>query len=254
MIIVLIIIAALFFIGAIFYKQSVQEYRINQIDWEQRHELDGLLEEKVPVVIRGIPAAPVWTHGDVMMRDFYGTEIPPGSKQPLRDLLLNGALPAEGSIKWPRTYRRHLYHNCALELWFEGTWAPILGGTRGFITSQIPVEGECFAGDQGLMEAKASWTLIAPTEGAIIVNILAAKEKKWLPPRWQDMQPSKMTAATAPYISQMKYMDIIVRPGTGLWIPTHWLVSWTAKDEGTVPLVATLQLHNPISWLATRGT
>jgi hypothetical protein len=252
MIIVLIIVAALFLIGAIFYKQSVQEYRINQIDWEQRHELDGLLEEKVPVVIRGIPAPPVWTHGDIMMRDFYGSEIPPGSKQSLRDLLLNGSVPAQGVLNWPRNYRRHLYTNCALELWYEGTWAPILGGTRGVIASQIPIEGECFAGNQGLMEAKAAWTLIVPTEEAIIVNVLAAKEKKWLPPQWQGLHPSKMTAATAPYISQMKYMDIIVRPGTGLWVPTHWLISWTAKDEETVPLVAAIQIHTPISWLASR--
>ncbi len=51
MLILFIIIAVLFVIGALFYKQSIQEYRINQIEWEQRHELDSLLEERAPIVV-----------------------------------------------------------------------------------------------------------------------------------------------------------------------------------------------------------
>ncbi len=249
MFILLIIIAVLFVIGALFYKQSIQEYRINQIEWEQRHELDSLLEERAPIVVRSMPLSPVWTHSDVMMRDFYNNEKSPESGKTIRELVFDGS---SGVISWPKGYRRHLYQNTALSLWFETTWGPILTGTRGWLGSHIPIEGECFVGDLGLTELKPNWTIIIPTEGAIIVSILASKEKKWLPQKWQGLQPSKLTAAIAPFINKMNYIDIIVRPGTALWVPAHMMIAWTSKEEGVVPLVTTIAIHTPISWIASR--
>lgn len=252
MLLIFIIIAVLFVIGALFYKQSIQEYRINQIEWEQRHELDSLLEERAPIVVRSMPQSPVWTHSDLMMREFYGNERPPNAEgKTIRELVFDGSSATAATI-WESGYRRYLYQNTALSLWFETTWGPILAGTRGWLGSHIPVEGECYIGDSGLIELKANWTLIIPTEGAIVVNILAAKEKKWLPAKWRGLYPSKLTAAVAPFISKMNYIDVIVRPGTALWVPTHWMIAWTSKDEGVVPLVTTVAIHTPISWIASR--
>ena len=107
MLIVFIIIAALFLIGALFYRQSLQEYRINQIEWDRRHELDGLLDERAPIVVRGIPQSPVWTHADIMMRDFYAnTKVPNGDKT-LRTALLDG----QGLGHFPPAFRKYLYQN-----------------------------------------------------------------------------------------------------------------------------------------------
>lgn len=249
MLVVLIIIAALFLIGALFYRQSLQEYRINQIEWDRRHELDGLFDERAPIVVRGMPQTPVWTHQDIMMRDFYAQTKVPDNKNTLRESILNGQI--EASV-YPPTYRKYLYQNVGLGIWYENTWSAVLANSRGWLGSLLPSEGECFVGEQGLIEMKANWTLILPTEGAIIVQVLAAKEKKWLPKGWQGLFPGRLTAAHAPFIGQLKYMDIILRPGTALWIPAHWLVSWTAKEEGEVPLTCMIQLHTPISWLAAR--
>ncbi len=249
MIVVLFIIAALFLIGALFYRQSLQEYRINQIEWDRRHELDGLFDERAPIVVRGMPQSPVWTHSDIMMREFYGNaKVPDGSKT-LREALLNG----EGLKTLPSTFRRYLYQNIGLGIWCENTWSAVLANSRGWLGSSIPLDGECFVGEQGLIEMKANWTMIVPTEGAIVVQILAAKEKKWLPTKWKGLFPDRLTAADAPFIGNMKYMDIIVRPGSALWVPTHWLVSWVPKEEGEVPLICMIQMHTPVSWLASRS-
>ncbi len=249
MIVVLFIIAALFLIGALFYRQSLQEYSINQIEWDRRHELDGLFDERAPIVVRGMPQSPVWTHADIMMRDFYATtKVPDGSKT-LREALLNGN--DLGTL--PPTFRRYLYQNIALGIWCENTWSAVLANSRGWLGSSIPLDGECFVGEQGLIEMKANWTMIVPTEGAIVVQILAAKEKKWLPTKWKGLFPGRLTSADAPFIGNMKYIDIIVRPGNALWVPTHWLVSWTAKEEGEVPLTCMIQMHTPVSWIATRS-
>ena len=117
----------------------------------------------------------------------------------------------------------------------------------------LPIIGECYYGERGLDRVSANWQLIMPTEGAIIVSILTNKYEKYLPIRWQGMHIGKMTKKTAPFVEELKYVDIIVRPGTGLWVPTHWFVEWTAKDAGVQPLVCVANLHNPISFLMSRG-
>ncbi len=245
----LLIIAALFLIGALFYRQSLQEYRINQIEWDRRHELDGLFDEKAPIVVRGMPQSPVWTHADIMMRDFYSSAKVPHGNTTLREALLNG----DSLQSLQSSFRRYLFQNVGLGIWCENTWSAVLANSRGWLGSFIPLDGECFVGDQGLMEIKSNWTMIVPTEGAIIVQILAAKEKKWLPKKWTGLFPGRLTIADAPFIGQMKYMDIIVRPGNALWVPAHWLVSWISKDEGSVPLTCIINMHTPISWIASRS-
>ncbi len=246
MLVVLLIIAVLFFLGALFYKQSIQEYRINQIEWEQRHQLDALFEERVPVVVRSMPASPVWTHDDVIAREFYGKERPHGSAESLREIIMSGQY--SGAI-WDRSYRARIFDAAGAAIWFDKIWTPVLTGTRGWLAGLLPPAGECFIGGQGLMEFKANWTLIVPSEGAIIVSVLNQKEKKLLPTAWSGLDPKKITKEQTPYAGSIQYMDVIVRPGTGLWVPAHWLVSWEAKDEGSVPLVMTVAIHNPVSWL-----
>ena len=251
MLIVLIIIAALFLIGALFYRSSLQEYRINQIEWDRRHELDGLFDERAPIVVRGMPQTPVWTHAYIMMRDFYAQAKAPDGNMSLRDAIMNGQDDVKSGTQ---SYRKYLYQNVALGIWCENTWSAVLANSRGWLGSLIQLDGECFIGSQGLMEMKANWTMVLPTEGAIVVQLLASKEKKWLPKKWSGLFPGQLTVANAPFIGQLKYMDIILRPGTALWVPAHWLISWTAKEENEVPLICTINMHTPISWLAAQGT
>ena len=243
-------IAVLFFLGAVFYKQSIQEFRLNQIEWDQRHSIDGLFDERVPLVVRGIPVCPVWTQEDIMVRDFYGQERAPGDKRTIRDIVLStDAVPAA----WSPAFRRHLFGSSGAELWFDGSWAPVVAGQRGWLAKLLPVVGECYFGARGLSQVRANWQLIVPTEGAIVVSIMTSKYSKFLPARWQGMFLNQMSKKTVPFVDELKYVDIIVRPGTALWIPAHWFVSWSAKDEGMQPLVVTVNLHNPISYLVGRG-
>lgn len=244
----LIVIAVLFFLGAVFYKQSIQEFKINQIEWDQRHQLDSLFEERVPIVVRGIPAAPVWTQDDVLQRDLYAmTRAPSG--QTLRDLIMA----ADGvDATWPPAFRRHLYDASALAMWFEKTWDPVIQATRGWLASMLPPVGECFYGGRGLEKVAASWQLVMPTEGALTVSLMTSRVEKWLPKKWRGMVPSEINKKTVPFAEELKYMDVIVRQGTALWIPAHWYVAWAAKDGGPAPLVCTVDIHTPISYLASK--
>lgn len=243
--------AVLFFLGAVFYKQSIQEFRLNQIEWDQRHQIDTLFDERVPLVVRGIPASPVWTQEDIMVRDFYGQERVPGDKRTVRDIVMS---PESAGVSWSAAYGRHLFGTSGLELWFDKTWAPVVAGQRGWLAKLLPAAGECYYGERGLYKVTANWQLIMPTEGAIVVSILTSRYEKYLPAKWQGMYVSKMTKKTAPFVDELKYVDIIVRPGTGLWVPAHWFISWAAKDDGLQPLVCIVNLHNPISYLMSKRT
>ena len=240
-------ISVIFFLGAVFYKQSVQEFRLNQIEWEQRHQLEGLFEERVPIVVRSAPKSPVWTQEDVMQRDFYGASTAPGTQRTLRDLILD----PEGVANWTPDYRRHLFGTTAAAIWFDKYWAPVIAGTRGWLADLLPVVGECWFGPRGLDKVSSNWQLIVPTEGAIVVSLMTSRSAKWLPPKWKGLLPSKINRRTVPFADELKFMDVIVRTGTALWVPAHWYVAWEAKD-GVPPLVCVVDIHNPISWLVSR--
>ena len=102
----LVSFAVLFFLGAVFYKQSIHEFRLNQIEWDQRHQIDALFDERVPVVVRGVPVSPVWTQDDIMVRDFYGQERAPGDKKTIRDIVMT---PDGGMVNWSAAFRKHIF-------------------------------------------------------------------------------------------------------------------------------------------------
>ncbi len=154
---------------------------------------------------------------------------------------------------WPPAYRQHLWSMTGLGLWFDKFWAPVIAGQRGWLAGLLPAAGECFYGPRGLEKVTANWQLIVPTEGAIVVSIMTSKYERYLPTKWRGMFVSKMSKKTVPFVDELKYVDIIVRPGTALWIPAHWFCCWEAKDEGMVPLVATVNIHTPISYLVSKG-
>ena len=72
---IILIIGVIFIILTFFYKQAICEFRINQIEWTQKENVQSLLNEKVPLVIRSIPSATFWTHEDVLARTCF-TDIP----------------------------------------------------------------------------------------------------------------------------------------------------------------------------------
>ena len=68
---IIILCFVIFIILTFFYKQSICEFRINQIEWSQKDNIQELLHEKIPLVIRTIPSAAFWTNADVTNRSCY---------------------------------------------------------------------------------------------------------------------------------------------------------------------------------------
>jgi hypothetical protein len=100
-----------------------------------------------------------------------------------------------------------------------------------------------------LRKTLATWTYIFPVDGEIVVSIMPETVEHALPEQWLDQFPSQFTAKDTPFLSDIKYMDIILRPGNGIFMPAHWFVSWVGKQE-RIPMVGTISYHSPISLLA----
>ena len=91
-----------------------------------------------------------------------------------------------------------------------------------------------------------------PAEGDIIVTIFPETMEPYLPTDWRGSLPGTWTRRDTPFAGDIKYMDVVVRAGTCLFLPPHWYVSWVGKEGHPLPMVFTVSYHSPVSWVAER--
>ncbi len=107
-------------------------------------------------------------------------------------------------------------------------------------------------GRRGLTPTHA-WTAVILTEGTANISLIHRKSDKFLPPRWRGMHPADITVKHTPFISDIKYIDIVLRPGTILMIPPHWRMA--TQPTESVGTMIEVTFHHPMSLLvgAARG-
>jgi len=261
---VLLFIVVLFFLGTVFYKQTIQEYRINQLDWDNRSKLIDIWEERVPIVVRDTPLPPIWTKSDIEVRKLYQNfklNIPdngaaatqPKQQTMLQDWILGA--PYDAVCIWGSEDAASFAAAAGFEPWIRTIWLPCMDGIKSWAPNLFPIVPRFWAGARGLTLFTANWTLIFPTENSIIVTLLTEKENEYLPSQWKNSFPRQYTNADTPYVSSIQYLDVILRPGHSLWIPAHWKVAWEAEKKSEItPLVCTIDVHSPISWLSYKSS
>jgi hypothetical protein len=241
MLTILLIVVIVIFLGVVYYKQTVQEYKLNQIEWSQVDRMPELMEEGTPFIIRSIPHCPVWNHADIMARPTF---------KDLADWMK--VAPANAMMPWHEKMARMYGEQAALDPWLEETWSPQLGGVWKWLPLLFKREVQTWVGRRGLYLQRAMWTLIFPTDGEIVVTLMSAKEDRYMPAAWEGRFAHEFTAADTPYVSKLKYLDVKLRPGVALFVPAHWRMSWdVAEETDRLPCVCLYNLHTPISRMAT---
>ena len=228
-----------------FYKQAICEYRLNQVEWEQRVKVEGLLSEKVPIVLRGRPATAFWTQEDIFMRNIYD-QIPIFENSEI--IFSNWTMAVDKDIicPWQKDHGRLLAgkNMSGFDCWAERMLSPLLGWRKWVTWS----EESCWLGGKGLMKLSAPWTAIICTQGEALVSLLTENYEKSLPSVWEGRFPSDISTYDTPFAGEIKYMDIILRAGTVLIVPAHWLISWRATDKSEVyPMICMVEWHSAIS-------
>jgi hypothetical protein len=242
------IIVILFFIGVFFYKygSSADDFRIIQVDFEQlqQQSWSELRTEEQPVIIRGIPAAPVWTAADLQLSS--AADAAPLSPPHSRKL----SAPVELQTPAAKSAATQYF----VEKWIH-TWFPQIFHTSPILRSILPTTVQAAYGNQSIHKTTAVWTSIIPTDEEIVVSIALPTAAEYLPYDWSKQRKyflSTLTKADTPFVGSIKYIDVKVRPGTLLSIPVHWLYSICAVGDA-MPYIVVVESHTPISYIASRG-
>jgi len=227
------IIAVLFLIAVFFYKYSSSptDFRLIQIEWDQADTWSELRTEGQPIIIRGAPtaASPVWTAVDLEER---------GLTLPAPVLLGTPAASAAA-------------HQNFVDKWVR-TWLPTAFHTSPVIRAVSPVKITAASGPQYIRNATAAWTVIAPTDKPCTVSIAMPSAAEFIPTTATNQYLPALTKADTPFIGDIKYIDVKLRPGTIIAIPCHWLYSIQEQEPANNPFLIVAEFHSPISFIASR--
>ena len=242
---ILLLLGVIFLILTFFYKQAICEFRINQLEWSQRDNVSSLLREKVPLVLRSIPAASFWTHDDLLHRECY-QNIPVFQETSLVEWIQQAN--AQSVCPWKYQQAETIAAASGMAIWAKKWFHPMI--MNPFLKLWMTPRYHCWAGNMGLRKTFATWTCLFPVDGEILVSILTEAVEPSLPSKWVGCFPSQLTAKDTPFVADVKYIDIVLRPGSCLFMPAHWFVSWTSMESKVVPMACTISYHTPISLLA----
>jgi hypothetical protein len=246
---IILIVGILFLILTFFYKQAICEFRINQIEWKQRENMGSLLNEKVPIVLRSIPSATFWTYEDVLARNCF-KDIPIFQETTLTDWI-SSATP-DSVCPWKYTQAEKIASVSGINIWADKWINPII--INPILKFWLFPKYHCWAGNIGLRKI-STWTCIFPMDGEIILTIMPENIQTSLPANWLGCFPANLTIKDTPFVGDLKFIDIILRPGNCIFMPAHWFVSWTTTATATkTPMVGTISYHTPISYLAFNAT
>jgi hypothetical protein len=233
------------------YRGSVHEFQILQREYIAHTPWDELLNEQLPIVIRSLPKSLLggWSESRTAGKRWPVTIYDP--EQTKRYKTTWDSYLRENTPYIPENIDEiaaiakldETIQNWTADGFHKWYWIP----------SSVPnpvVAQPSFT--QGVSKALAEATVIVNTEGAplhiwlahggaIPSNVVSALLGK---------NPWIQTTDDIPWITEVKYVEIIVRPGNALLIPRHWYYAISASEAPTWYWIG--EFHSPISWLVRK--
>ena len=246
---IILVASIILLICTFFYKQAITEFRINQIEWTQTSHLPKLFTEKLPIVVRSNPPTTFWSVDDAMQRPAYN-KINVFHEMSLTDWMTTHHK-TNPICPWRYSHAEKIAQMSGIAVWATKWFNNIVLGYQRFWT--LP-KYHCWAGNKGLQKTM-SWTCIISTDEELHVTIMPESMEQFLPIDWLNQFPAQITQNDTPFFKELKYIDIILRPGTSLFMPPHWFVSWANSSESSsessaIAMACTISYHTPISYLA----
>ena len=248
----------------IFYRAAIHEYTILQKDWDTEDvKWAELLGERAPLVVRQVPKtwSRLWTRGRTAkfgwpvvlqeksrMRTSWSAWL--NSKPVAGQKMLN-----EGDL----ATAAGLYDQ-ALDMGFQfrrPLWLPGSFSLAGLRAGVIPPSH----GVVGLRKTTAEATCWLATDGRPmriwIAHEGATKGGEYLPPNPYGRDPWTLKPEETPWISELKFLEIRLRPGNLFILPPHWWVALRCDEAddsvaGDGSWYWTCEYHSAISLLASR--
>lgn len=239
-IILFLAIAALILL--FFYKNSVvAEYKLNQLSYKSIDEISNLMAEKSPIVILDTPSTSFWSASDLHARPVLGKEGLP---------LL--ALGERTHSQYKPSLASFFGEQSGAPVWIQNKWMHVL--TNPWLQWLTTYEPKAWFGSRGLQSTYAPWTLITASEGEALVSLLHKKHDTYLPSAWKNRLPEEFTRADTPFLSDIKYIDVILRQNTSLLVPAHWKVAFQTRPGAATAFIVETAFHHPLSRLVEKAS
>jgi hypothetical protein len=229
--ILLVVLLILVFL-LVAYKGAIHEFQILQKDWKPTIDWSSLLSEQLPLVVRNVD--PTWQAAKMP----WTAKAVAGKTWPVQ-LRKDGALFKGRWNEWlanpgqppltPETWQEiSAIIAPPLPMWEDGgfhrwSWIPahLARPLVQILTTVQPVRRTTAATTLIQATDGAPLTLWLAHEGAIPAKVATAIKGK---------DPWSLTAEQVPWISEVKFIELRLRPGNAIAIPTHWY--WAAKPHG----------------------
>jgi hypothetical protein len=234
----IVIILIIFCIAVWYYTQSVAEYSLSQIKESQIPlQLNHIWEEKKPVVVSDVRSKGIWIADGLKQTRFWNAQTIWGDYEANPNMTI---LPNRSQqVTWAEILGISQIESEMVLRWFDLSW--------GFSTSV-----EAHIGAEGLRQTYGWATAFSCTDGEARCILIHSRQGAKLPPGWRGLQWSDATVTHHPLWTQVQYIEVILRPGTYLIVPPHWVVAVEPlKPEKPVWWIRT-DVHHPISAWAQR--
>ena len=242
---------------ALAYRGAIHEFQILQKDYEEENNWSELLGEELPLVIRGLPKSWLggWTQKHTANKTWL-LHVRNGNKK-LKTTWTNwlstpAPRPLPESMKEIAAVSRldHAFSNWTADGFRRWSYLPT-GVPAPFVLSEPQYIG--------VRKTTAEQTVITATDGAPLELWIAHEGA--IPANVADdlagKDPWTQTTADIPWIGEVKYVEMKLRPGNAVVLPKHW---WWAlrpaaqqEKEQTDAWFWVSSLHTPISWIATKA-
>jgi len=243
------ILCIVFFIAVVFYKQRRESTELLQSEFTNSQDsLKELFEERQPIILRTTPTPPSMTL-DQLTKMVRLYEFPLHSKATLREYMASPNIQIDGAPLLTLESSKLLAKELALEIWVSnvlGETIQDMGGLFSIVYSQTV---KSMLGGAGMQRASSIMTMILPVEGKYTVSLVNRKSEQFLPAVWKHRYPRTLTINDSPLVGEIQYIDIVLRPGTMLCLPSHCIFSIEPDEPSTFHSALWVELDSPISTL-----
>jgi len=230
MIEIILIITFIFLIYVFFYKQSTEEYSLNQIDFTKLDKLKDLLYEKNPIIISHCPQIPCVAPTTLLKTPRFNTI--------LRDYLekKSDVLPSSNDFE---TFLANEsgFHAFGNVIWFNKFHTHIISEYISSLKSKLSF------GSKHMTKTSALHTIIIPIEGKYICSLVNPQFEKHLKTYKQYTSIDTIISQE----TQIQYIDVILKPGSILILPAHWYYIMNQSEKYSY--YGLLEYHEPVSIL-----
>ncbi len=243
---IIICIAVMFFISVLFYKQANEQFEILQIESERLEELPTLYDDRSPIVVNNFTPPNLGTAVELQKRAHI-LQMQVAPQRTLGSVLLNPM--AIATFPFTPTTAAFLAKEAGLDIWFtHHLYKTLLPNpyTQWMFSSKTYL----WPHHRGLFQTSAFQTVLMPTQGEVHVSLLLPKMIPYLPKQWKEREFHKLTTADTPLLAQIQFLEIVLRKGNFLVLPSHMLVDIRTTGE-EVAWIFQAEVHHPISRLAS---